>query len=129
QVQGMLHADEALLLFLDTPDWKPTPEETFIWLVTKTDARWERIDLGTRALTERVAALRCGVDQTLWDGGDSTDRCNTSLKASPREEEVDGRKVQVLPFDVARAHELYKALLGPVEDLIKGKHLLVVPSG
>ena len=39
------------------------------------------------------------------------------------------RKVQVLPFDLARAHELYKALLGPAEDLIKGKHLLIVPSG
>ena len=36
---------------------------------------------------------------------------------------------QVLPFDLARAHELYKALLGPVEDMIKGKHLIIVPSG
>ena len=39
------------------------------------------------------------------------------------------QNVQVLPFDVGRAHDLYKALLGPVEDLIKGKHLLIVPSG
>src|SRR5262249_483149 len=38
-------------------------------------------------------------------------------------------KVQVLPFDLARAHELYKALLGPAENLIKGKHLIIVPSG
>ena len=30
---------------------------------------------------------------------------------------------------MARAHELYKALLAPVEDLIKGKRLLIVPSG
>ena len=35
----------------------------------------------------------------------------------------------MLPFDLARAHELYIGLLGPVEDLIKDKHLLVVPSG
>ena len=34
-----------------------------------------------------------------------------------------------LPFDLARAHELYQALFGQVEDLIKGKHLLIVPSG
>ena len=34
-----------------------------------------------------------------------------------------------LPFDHTRAHELYKALFGEVEDLIAGKHLLVVPSG
>ena len=34
-----------------------------------------------------------------------------------------------LPFDLARAHALYKALFGQVEDLIKGKHLLIAPSG
>jgi CHAT domain-containing protein len=34
-----------------------------------------------------------------------------------------------LPFDLAKAHALYKALFGQVEDLIKGKHLLIVPSG
>jgi CHAT domain-containing protein len=34
-----------------------------------------------------------------------------------------------LPFDTARAHALYKSLLGQVEDLIGGKHLLIVPSG
>ncbi|WP_306753146.1 CHAT domain-containing protein [Paracoccus actinidiae] len=34
-----------------------------------------------------------------------------------------------LPFDLGIAHELYGALLGPVEDLIKDKHLLIVPSG
>jgi CHAT domain-containing protein len=43
-------------------------------------------------------------------------------------EEIADRE-QVLPFDLARAHELYKELLGPVEDLIKGKHLLIVPTG
>jgi CHAT domain-containing protein len=30
---------------------------------------------------------------------------------------------------VARAHALYTALFGGVEDVIKGKHLLIVPSG
>ena len=34
-----------------------------------------------------------------------------------------------LPFDHARAHKLYTALFGEVQDLIKGKHLLIVPSG
>ena len=34
-----------------------------------------------------------------------------------------------LPFDLTRAHQLYQALFGQVEDLIKGKHLLIVPSG
>src|SRR5438552_10426753 len=34
-----------------------------------------------------------------------------------------------LPFDHARAHRLYLALFGEVDEVIKGKHLLVVPSG
>jgi len=46
-VQSQLRSGEALVLFLDTPEWKPTPEETFIWAVTKTDSRWVRSDLGT----------------------------------------------------------------------------------
>jgi CHAT domain-containing protein len=116
-------------LFLDTPAWNPTPEETFIWVVTKTEMRWVRSELGTRALTERVAALRCGLDQTLWDPLDSADKCRNMLNASPTEEVVNDQRVQVLPFDLGRAHELYRALLGPIEDMIKGKHLLVVPSG
>ena len=37
--------------------------------------------------------------------------------------------VEVLPYDHARAHKLYTGLFGEVEDLIKDKHLLIVPSG
>src|SRR5262249_15787176 len=60
-VQAQLGPDEALVLFLDTPEWRPLPEETFIWVVTKADVRWIRSDLGTAALTREVAALRCGL--------------------------------------------------------------------
>ena len=36
----MLYEDEALLVFLDTDErFKPLPEETFIWAITKTDSR------------------------------------------------------------------------------------------
>jgi hypothetical protein len=34
-----------------------------------------------------------------------------------------------LGFDLAVAHELYAALFGQIEDLIKGKQLVIVPSG
>ena len=68
EVQAQLGANEALVLFLDTPEWKPTPEETFIWVVTKTDMRWVRSDLGTAALAREVQALRCGLDAEAWDG-------------------------------------------------------------
>jgi len=72
-----------------------------------------------------VAALRCGLDATSWDG-EGTAKCakllNLPTDKAPQEKAS-------LPFDHARAHALYKALFGEVEDLIKGKHLLLVPSG
>jgi CHAT domain-containing protein len=125
EVQAQLGVDEALVLVLDTPEFERTPEETFIWIVTKSDVRWVRSDLGTAALRREVEALRCGLDNVPWDDKDSYDRCKGLVKAVRHDTEYGG----VLPFDLRRAHALYKALLGPAEDLIAGKHLLIVPSG
>ena len=127
EVQGQLGPDEALVLFLDTPEWKwvPQPEETFIWVVTKTDTRWVRSDLGTAALTRQVEALRCGLDATAWYGN-GAEKCVKALDLAVND--IPGPNQQ-LPFDHARAHKLYSALFGEVQDLIKGKHLLIVPSG
>jgi CHAT domain-containing protein/tetratricopeptide (TPR) repeat protein len=118
-VQAQLGADEALVLFLDTPEWRPLPEETFIWVVTKSGVRWVRSELGTVALTREVSALRCGLDATAWDG-DGRDKCAKALGVP---------LTKPLRFDHTRAHKLYSALFGEVHDLIKGKHLLIVPSG
>ena len=65
-VQSQLNDDEVLVLFLDTPRTNMTPEGTFIWVVTKTDSRWVRSELGTNALSERVGILRCGLDSSNW---------------------------------------------------------------
>ena len=124
-VQAQLGADEALVLFLDTPEWKALPEETFIWVVTKTDVRWVRSDLGTVALTRDVAALRCGLDETAWEGV----KAETCAKALGIPLTKVPRSGEPLPFDHARAHKLYAALFGEVQDLIKDKHLLIAPSG
>jgi CHAT domain-containing protein/Tfp pilus assembly protein PilF len=124
-VQALLGSDEALVLFLDTPEWEPTPEETFVWVVTKTDVRWVRSDLGTPSLQREVAALRCGLD---YDGTWGTEnRCTELLKTTYTES--DHGEGRPLPFDAARAHELYKALFGQIDDIIRGKQLLIVPSG
>ena len=117
-VQGLLAADEALVLFLDTPEAKPAPEETFIWVVTKTDMRWVRSDLGRAALAREVKALRCGLDRAAWRG---QSRCPELTGKSSSGE---------LPsFDYYRSHGLYKSLFGQAEDIIGRKHLLIVPSG
>jgi hypothetical protein len=122
-VQAELGTDEALVLFLDTAEWKPLPEECFVWVVTKTDLRWVRSELGTAALTREVAALRCGLDAAAWDG-EGAQGCAKALDIP-----LASQAPNPLPFDHARAHKLYTGLFGQVRDLIKGKHLLIVPSG
>src|SRR5262249_18496443 len=125
-VQASLRDDEALVLFLDTDDrFKPLPEETFVWVVTKRHVRWLRSELGTAALRREVWALRCGLDATAWDGREALS-CSDLLKLPPDQVPKDG---QPLPFDAARAYALYVSLLGDAGDVIKDKHLLIVPSG
>jgi tetratricopeptide (TPR) repeat protein/CHAT domain-containing protein len=128
-VQALLTADEALIVFLDLKQDHQMPGETLVWVLTRQSASWRSIPLDARALADSVAALRCGLDQTLWYGGESSDACQAALGTSPRFEDVNGEKVPVLPFDLARSHALYQALLGPFEPAITGKHLLIVPSG
>jgi hypothetical protein len=119
-VQKALHSDEALILTFDTG----SPEETFLWVVTKTDVRWVESDLGTASLQRAVAALRCGLDLAAWSEGP-----NCSKLLGVRLTIDDLMPGKPLPFDLARSYALDKALFGEVEDVIKGKDLLIVPSG
>ena len=123
EVQALLGDDEALVLFLDTRGLGSAPEESFIWVVTKTASRWVRSALGTEALAKEVQALRCGLDEAAWEGP----RCEQLT--GQHYTDADRTAGKPLPFDHARAHRLYQSLFGQVEDLIKDKQLLIVPSG
>ncbi len=125
QVQADLRPDEALVMLLDTPKWASTPEETFVWVVTKTGVRWLRSELGTPALTRDVAALRCGLDATVWYDAQASE-CLKLLGLGADKVPAPGAP---LPFDETRAHRLFTSLLGGAADLIRGKTLLLVPSG
>ena len=125
-VQGELHADEALILVLDTDEFAPSPEETFVWVVTKTDVRWFRSKLGTPTLRRDVTALRCGLD---YEGSWEIDKSPCKALTGTAYTEADYQADKPLPFDLARSYALYKELLGPAADMIKGKSLLIVPSG
>jgi CHAT domain-containing protein len=125
ETQALLRPDEAVVQFLDVPSWGQQPEETFAWVVSKTGFRWIRIDLGPDALAGRVQALRCGLD---YDGAWRTgSQCTDLLKVAYTDD--DDKLGKRLPFDLARANELYKALFGKIEDIIKNKQLLIVASG
>ncbi|MBB2720293.1 CHAT domain-containing tetratricopeptide repeat protein [Rhizobium sophoriradicis] len=124
QTQQMLRSDEVLLSILSTDGAGDLPGETFIWAITQGDFRWARVDLSSDAVSEKVQALRCGLDSEEWEGISRPAHCGRLLRLRARP-----RLADPLPFHLGIAHELYLALLGQVEDLIKGKHLLIVPSG
>jgi CHAT domain-containing protein len=122
-VQRLLGENEALLVMLDTQAWAPAAEETLVWAVTKTNVRWVTTDVGTSQLSERVAALRCGLDEAAWSDGGT--RCTRLLGDTAS----NFRRRGPLPFDLSRAYELHQRLFAQVADLIEGRELMIVASG
>jgi len=103
QAQGLLGKDEALIFWLaGDRHW-----ELYVFALTREGLEWKAIPLDSKALLQKVAAFRGGLDvDVLLRGG--------------------WRGL----FDLGLAHELYDALIGPIEPLIRNKrHLIVVPSG
>jgi hypothetical protein len=104
EIQGLLSDDEALVLFASGD------KETYVFAVTRTAVAAKVIPLGASALSEKVTAFRRGLDVEAL-----------------RQSAQGGKPVL---FDLGLANELYAALIGPVEDVVKdARHLLVVPSG
>lgn len=101
QTQRLLQPGEAILLQVTAED------ETFLFLVKQSIARFARTGLGSGELTRRVRALRAGLDLR------------------------DVKKLSELPpLDLAAAHSLYRDLLGPFEeDLRDVRHLIFVLDG
>ena len=52
-----------------------------------------RSEMGTKALTEHVSALRCGLDHTLH--GEGAERCDKAVRARAKWQYVDGRLVKI----------------------------------
>ena len=127
-IKQNIESDEILLRFFYRKRLEGDGGDLFLFSFSPSsslDVRWLRSNLGTASLNHEVASLRCGLDATAWQG-EGTKRCADLLKLSPGQVPKGG---QALPFDAARAHALYKSLLGEAGNLIKGKHLLIVPSG
>ncbi len=97
---------------------------SFAWVVTPDTERWVHIDRTRSQFQNDVDVLRCGLDITAW-GSDG--RC--SRLTGVRLTRKDVRAGKQPPFDIVRAHSLYQTLFSQVEDLIKGRQLIVVPTG
>lgn len=139
-VQELIKPSDALVFILPVGKADGLPEETFIWVITKTASEWVRTDFGAASLTEAVSKIRCGLDAESWTDAASwtvsTDRGRRRKLAQIARREfcknamgVADVDPKLLPFDVAAAHDLYLALFKDVDPLIRDKHLFVVLNG
>ncbi len=80
------------------------PESSLVWAITSQGSDWAEIKAGDVALAAEVKALRTGLEPA-----------------------ADGKPVS---FDIARAHSLYKLLLGRFAPMLAGKqHVMLVATG
>jgi CHAT domain-containing protein len=124
-VRALLRDREALVLTLAVvPEIDGVTDDTFVWVVTKEHVQWTRAKMGARKLNEAVAALRCGLDMGAWATPNNAAKCVERLGLA-----TNATPPSPLPFDTARAHQLYDTLLGESSDLLAGKDLIIVPTG
>ncbi|MCH7633940.1 MAG: CHAT domain-containing protein [Proteobacteria bacterium] len=96
----LLAPDEALLAYAIGET------ESYLWAVRADRAKMVRVDLGRAALDRAVAELR--------------------NRLMPR---VETRPESPPPFNLTRAHELYRKLFAPAEPMLEGvRHVFVVPD-
>jgi CHAT domain-containing protein/Tfp pilus assembly protein PilF len=118
QLRRTLRADEALYTGTFTRSGG------FAWVITRGAERWFRLPRTHQEMEDDVTALRCGVDVAAWDAPDS--RCGAL--APGRYTAADRKAGRPPRFDLDRAHAVYKALFEPAEDLIAGRHLVIMPT-
>lgn len=109
EAQALLRPDEALVAILVGSG------KSFVWAITRERAEWAQIDAGAQAMAEHVMALRMGLDP---------------LAQQDAEGSAGSQAGVVQRFDLARAHALYRLLLGPAAQVFADKrHLILVPTG
>ena len=113
--QEALAADQALIAILSNGP------ATTTFVITREEARWHRSALTQTKLAEKIEKLRCGLEAEAWTEDKRRERCKElGLKLT---------SADLLPFDLAEAHQLHVDLFGPLQPMLKGKSLVIVPSG
>jgi CHAT domain-containing protein/Tfp pilus assembly protein PilF len=102
EIQSLLAGDEAMVLFALADN------ESYALALTRDGFDWKRIPLGADAMSQKVSAFRGGLD--ISQASDASGKSKL--------------------FDLALANDLYVALFGQVEAIVRDKRsLLVAPSG
>lgn len=122
EVQAELKDDEALVIAIDAT-------EIYVWVVTKTEARWVRSPISGAAVRGYGSALLCGLKASIWEDPYDIKSCKRLVSTEPTRD-ADGNVMwESLPFDLIRANAMYRALFGQIEDTIEGKHVLIPQFG
>ncbi|PPD30135.1 MAG: hypothetical protein CTY20_04335 [Hyphomicrobium sp.] len=129
EVGELLGSNEAMVVIADAGSELGQREASLLWVITHSESRLVKLEIGGGALDEKVDSLRCGLDrQTGWHWSDETQRWK-GRKPSCVSLRPDGlAQNEPLPFDVGASYDLYKALFGSIEDLVRNKQLLIVPT-
>ncbi len=101
RVAEILGPDEVLVLLLSGE------QSSYVWAIAKDRQAWAEIKATRKEIAEHVSALRLALDPLIAQ-----------------------RSGQSVPFDVGRAHKLYRLIFGGVRDVLTAKrHLILVPTG
>jgi CHAT domain-containing protein/Tfp pilus assembly protein PilF len=102
EIQSLLAGDEAMVLFA------LADKDSYAIALTRDGFDWKRIPIGADGISQKVSAFRRGLD--ISQASDASGKSRL--------------------FDLALANDLYVALFGQVEAIVKDKRsLLVAPSG
>ncbi len=115
EAQDLLREDEILISFLVSDGaGGDLPTTTFMWAVTKSEFRWSPVDVSATALTERVQALRCGLDSQEWEGISRPARCGRLL----------GMRARPLLSGVRSSIGCGLPIRPPIPASAEGKHII-----
>lgn len=122
EVINQIKSNEALISFL------LGDKESYAWVVTKGhESRWVKLPIGRKDISNKVQALRCGLDIISWKKLKNAKKCRKLLKVNYSYKDV--KAGAPLPFSLDIAHKLYETLFSQVRELINNKHLLIVADG
>lgn len=114
ETQKALRPGEALLLMTEAAN------TIHLFVVTPTAVGWSRPDRDIGVILKQIADLRCDVDDATCTAARRAELDATPLSAK----ELEGHR----RFDLDTAHALYRALIEPVEPLLKDTARLYVTS-